>query len=256
MHRPFKIGLIFLVSLAVLALPSAFVQADSYQELLTQQENLSKQINDNRSTIVSLQKNIDSLTQKIKTSQNNAANQARSVQTSNLGNSIMNQLLSSTSLSTAIQRIISINMIVSATNRQTNELKNEKNQKSKALSALTKAQDALNNQENTLAASIEASNAAALTDATATVPDFTPQSLSADSDVSEAAARANIVARESTGNYAAQNGRYYGAYQLDISYLNGDTSPANQDAVAEAYVTSRYGSWANAWAFWQVHGWY
>ncbi|WP_446911114.1 aggregation-promoting factor C-terminal-like domain-containing protein [Enterococcus faecium] len=45
-------------------------------------------------------------------------------------------------------------------------------------------------------------------------------------------------------------------YQLDSSYLNGDYSAANQERVAEQYVTSRYGSWEAAKAFWEANGWY
>ncbi|WP_428262725.1 LysM peptidoglycan-binding domain-containing protein [Enterococcus faecium] len=44
--------------------------------------------------------------------------------------------------------------------------------------------------------------------------------------------------------------------QLDSSYLNGDYSAANQERVAEQYVTSRYGSWEAAKAFWEANGWY
>lgn len=69
-------------------------------------------------------------------------------------------------------------------------------------------------------------------------------------------ARDFIVSKESGGNYSATNGRYYGAYQLDISYLNGDLSQENQDRVAEQYVSNRYGSWENAAAHWQTRGWY
>lgn len=69
-------------------------------------------------------------------------------------------------------------------------------------------------------------------------------------------AREWIAGRESGGSYTAQNGRYYGKYQLDSSYLNGDYSPANQERVANNYVTSRYGSWAGAQQFWMSHGWY
>ena len=43
---------------------------------------------------------------------------------------------------------------------------------------------------------------------------------------------------------------------LDSSYLNGDYSAANQERVAEQYVTSRYGSWEAAKAFWEANGWY
>lgn len=69
-------------------------------------------------------------------------------------------------------------------------------------------------------------------------------------------AKSWIINKESSGNYNAQNGRYYGAYQLDSSYLNGDYSKENQDRVAEEYVSNRYGSWENAKTFWEQNGWY
>lgn len=72
----------------------------------------------------------------------------------------------------------------------------------------------------------------------------------------EQAAKEWIAARESGGSYAAQNGRYYGRYQLDASYLGGDFSPANQDRVADQYVASRYGSWSAAKSYWLSNGWY
>ncbi|MCD7085417.1 peptidase M23, partial [Limosilactobacillus fastidiosus] len=72
----------------------------------------------------------------------------------------------------------------------------------------------------------------------------------------DAAAKAWIAARESGGNYGATNGQYIGKYQLSASYLNGDYSAANQERVADQYVASRYGSWSQAQAFWQSHGWY
>lgn len=73
---------------------------------------------------------------------------------------------------------------------------------------------------------------------------------------SDAAAKAWIAARESGGSYTAQNGQYYGKYQLSSAYLNGDYSAANQERVADNYVASRYGSWTAAQQFWQGHGWY
>ena len=73
---------------------------------------------------------------------------------------------------------------------------------------------------------------------------------------SDAAAKDWIAGRESGGNYGAQNGQYVGKYQLSASYLNGDYSAANQERVADNYVTSRYGSWSGAQSFWQSHGWY
>ncbi len=72
---------------------------------------------------------------------------------------------------------------------------------------------------------------------------------------SDAAAKAWIAARESGGSYTAQNGQYYGKYQLSSSYLNGDYSAANQERVADNYVSSRYGSWTAAKHFWNGHGW-
>lgn len=72
----------------------------------------------------------------------------------------------------------------------------------------------------------------------------------------DAAAKEWIAQRESGGSYSATNGQYIGRYQLSASYLNGDYSAANQERVADQYVASRYGSWSNAQAFWQSHGWY
>ena len=73
---------------------------------------------------------------------------------------------------------------------------------------------------------------------------------------SEAAAKEEIAQRESSGSYTAQNGQYYGRYQLASSYLNGDLSPENQEKVEYNYVASRYGSWTAALAFWNANGWY
>ena len=72
----------------------------------------------------------------------------------------------------------------------------------------------------------------------------------------EAAAKAWIANKESGGSYTAQNGQYYGKYQLSSSYLDGDYSAANQEQVADNYVANRYGSWTAAQQFWQGHGWY
>lgn len=73
---------------------------------------------------------------------------------------------------------------------------------------------------------------------------------------SEAAAANAIAEAESGGSWTAQNGRYYGKYQLDISYLHGDLSPANQERVFQQYCNQRYGSVQNALAFREAHGWY
>lgn len=70
------------------------------------------------------------------------------------------------------------------------------------------------------------------------------------------AAKSWIAQRESSGSYTATNGQYYGKYQLSSSLLHGDYSAANQEKVADQYVTSRYGSWDNAKSFWVKNGWY
>lgn len=78
------------------------------------------------------------------------------------------------------------------------------------------------------------------------------------SNLSEAdlVAKEWIAQKESSGSYTAQNGQYYGRYQLTLSYLNGDLSPENQERVADNYVAQRYGSWSAAQAFWLANGWY
>ena len=99
--------------------------------------------------------------------------------------------------------------------------------------------------------SSSATSTAASTDTTTTSTTYSSNLSSAD-----AAAKETIAQRESSGSYTAQNGQYYGRYQLTISYLNGDLSAENQEHVADAYVASRYGSWAAALAFWNANGWY
>ena len=73
---------------------------------------------------------------------------------------------------------------------------------------------------------------------------------------SEAEAKEWIAQKESGGSYTATNGRYIGRYQLTDSYLNGDHSAENQERVADAYVSGRYGSWTAAKNFWLNNGWY
>lgn len=72
----------------------------------------------------------------------------------------------------------------------------------------------------------------------------------------DAEAKEWIAQKESSGSYTAQNGQYYGRYQLTITYLNGDLSPENQEKTADAYVAGRYGSWSAAKNFWLANGWY
>ena len=82
----------------------------------------------------------------------------------------------------------------------------------------------------------------------------TTTSYSSNLGTSDAQAKEIIAQRESSGSYTAQNGQYYGRYQL--SYLNGDLSAENQERVADSYVAGRYGSWSAALAFWNANGWY
>ena len=91
---------------------------------------------------------------------------------------------------------------------------------------------------------------AATTQATTTVS--ASDGLSAE----DAVAKEWIAQKESSGSYTAQNGQYYGRYQLTITYLNGDLSPENQEKVANQYVVNRYGSWSAAKNFWLTNGWY
>ena len=79
---------------------------------------------------------------------------------------------------------------------------------------------------------------------------------SSDLSAEDAEAKEWIAQKESSGSYTAQNGQYYGRYQLTITYLNGDLSPENQEKTADAYVVGRYGSWSAAKNFWLANGWY
>ncbi|MGE9833236.1 LysM peptidoglycan-binding domain-containing protein [Streptococcus orisratti] len=91
---------------------------------------------------------------------------------------------------------------------------------------------------------------------TNTTTDSTETTYISSLSAADAAAKEVIAQRESSGSYTAQNGQYYGRYQLSLSYLNGDLSPENQEKVADAYVAGRYGSWSAALAFWNANGWY
>lgn len=72
----------------------------------------------------------------------------------------------------------------------------------------------------------------------------------------EAAAKEWIAFRESGGDYNSRNGQYVGKFQLSEDKLNGDWSPENQEATADAYVAERYGSWQAAQEHHREHGWY
>ncbi|ARR37261.1 aggregation promoting factor [Lactobacillus delbrueckii] len=132
-------------------------------------------------------------------------------------------------------------------------------------SANTGAANTSSYSASTTSSSTSASTASASTSSASTTSSSTSASTSTasastssstSSSSSEEAAKAWIASKESGGSYTASNGNYYGKYQLSLSYLNGDTSAANQEKVANSYVQSRYGSWTAAKAFWQANGWY
>lgn len=86
----------------------------------------------------------------------------------------------------------------------------------------------------------------------------TQTSYSSTATGSEYEAKEWIANKESGGSYTASNGQYYGRYQLNPSlYAGYDTTPAGQEAAAQAYVDARYGgSWVTAKNFWLANGWY
>ncbi|HJD99017.1 LysM peptidoglycan-binding domain-containing protein [Levilactobacillus brevis] len=115
----------------------------------------------------------------------------------------------------------------------------------------TQSTTTTNNSANTATNySGTSSNTTATTGTTSSAASTTSTSSSSSS------AKSWIANKESGGSYTASNGNYYGKYQLTKSLLNGDYSAANQEKVANSYVSSRYGSWAAAKAFWQANGWY
>ncbi|HFH9838208.1 TPA: LysM peptidoglycan-binding domain-containing protein [Streptococcus suis] len=105
-------------------------------------------------------------------------------------------------------------------------------------------------QETTVATTTATETTAAVTASTTT------ETYTSNLSAEDAAAKEWIAMKESGGSYTAQNGIYYGRYQLTNTYLNGDYSPENQERVADAYVASRYGSWSAAMGFWLANGWY
>ena len=112
---------------------------------------------------------------------------------------------------------------------------------------LTQTNPTTINTANTQTATSSANEIHSSTQAT-TVPKLTSQA--------EEEARSWIAAHESSGSYTARNGKYYGKYQLDLAYLKGDLSPANQEKTANQYVLNRYGSWVKAKEHWLSHNWY
>lgn len=91
---------------------------------------------------------------------------------------------------------------------------------------------------------------------TSQAPVAQPTKVTTNSSLAGNSAAEAISQAESGGSYTAQNGRYYGRWQLDMSYLGGDLSPQHQDEVFQQYCAQRYGSVENALAFRQSHGWY
>ncbi|AKP64649.1 aggregation promoting factor-like surface protein [Levilactobacillus koreensis JCM 16448] len=114
-------------------------------------------------------------------------------------------------------------------------------------SATTGSTQATNNYSSQKSTGTNASSGQSASTSTAT---------SAATSGATSSAKSWIANKESGGSYTASNGNYYGKYQLTKSLLNGNYSAANQEKVANNYVTSRYGSWAAAKSFWQANGWY
>ncbi|WP_412988927.1 LysM peptidoglycan-binding domain-containing protein [Pediococcus siamensis] len=126
-----------------------------------------------------------------------------------------------------------------------------------------KSTPAVKNISSTVKSNTSSSSSSASTQSTAsssksssTTSTSSSTTSTSTSSSSESAAKAWIANKESGGSYTARNGQYIGKYQLSSSYLNGDYSAANQEKVANSYVSSRYGSWAAAKAFWVANGWY
>jgi len=68
----------------------------------------------------------------------------------------------------------------------------------------------------------------------------------------------SIVMRESGGNPSAYNwsSGACGLFQAQPCSKMGSTDVANQISWGIGYIANRYGTPANAWAFWISHGWY
>ncbi|BAQ25322.1 aggregation-promoting factor [Streptococcus troglodytae] len=134
-----------------------------------------------------------------------------------------------------------VSSAVSVETSQTSEATTSAPAETSQISEATTAEPTETSQKNEVAASAEENQTTMNT---------------SDLSTSDAAAKEFIAQKESGGNYNAKNGQYYGRYQLSDSYLNGDLSEENQERVADAYVSSRYGSWTAAQAFWNANGWY
>jgi len=127
---------------------------------------------------------------------------------------------------------------------------------SQATSSVATSQAASSVATSQATSSVASSQASAATTQQAQSSSATVTVTSSNTSDSDSAAKAWIANKESGGSYSARNGQYVGKYQLSSSYLNGDYSSANQDRVADQYVTSRYGSWAAAKSYWVANGSY
>jgi hypothetical protein len=222
-------------------------KSDSVSDLMKQQQELTTKINTNRQAIDTLDKEIKALDAKITADQESANEIARGVQVSDPARSMLGMVLSSQSISDFIQQIVAINLITESANKQLAQLRSNKEAKSKAYDEQKALSVQLDQDNQKLKESL----------AVATPPaSFTPKNADyADLDVTEDQARANIVFRESSGNYEAVNGIMYGAYQM--ANMPPGTPPEEQDALAQAYINERYhGSWVEAWNFWIINHWY
>lgn len=123
-------------------------------------------------------------------------------------------------------------------------------------SASSQAAQSSNTQSTQSSASAQATPAKTQTAPAATQRISTTATSTTTSTSSDDSAKAWISNHESGGSYTARNGQYYGKYQLSASSLNGDYSAANQERVANQYVSSRYGSWSQAKQHWINNGWY
>ncbi|MFD1550141.1 aggregation-promoting factor [Levilactobacillus fuyuanensis] len=126
---------------------------------------------------------------------------------------------------------------------------------STASTSTTTTSQATTPSKSTTSATTGTSNYSTSTASTGTTSSAATSTTSSSTSDSSSA-KSWIANKESGGSYTASNGNYYGKYQLSKSYLNGDYSAANQEKVANNYVSSRYGSWAAAKSFWQANGWY
>lgn len=117
-------------------------------------------------------------------------------------------------------------------------------------------QDAAGNEEGSYEVSEQSYSAPAQEQTTTSNNSQSTSSYSSSVSGYEAAAKEWIAQRESGGSYTATNGQYYGRYQLNPTLVSYGASPAEQEAAADAYVSSTYGSWTQAKAAWLAKGWY